>query len=39
MEETVQFDTLAFMDVVRRFGFEGVARLRQRIPELRELDG
>ena len=40
MAETVQFDILAHVDVVKRFGFEGVApRFRQRVPELRELDG
>jgi hypothetical protein len=39
MAETVQFDILAHMDVVRRFGFEGVARFRQSVPELSEVNG
>ncbi len=38
MAETVPFDILAPMEVIKRFGFEGVARFRQRVPEQSEVD-
>ena len=37
--QTVQLNILTFMDLIKRFGFEGVARFRQRVPELSEVDG